>query len=67
MIISYTVPEIWCVTNIIVIFHFGLLFALLRTPPPPPPPPKPKFKKNEKMPDMVCDGQADRWTDEQKK
>ena len=29
MIISYTVPEIWCVTGVIVIFHFGLFFALL--------------------------------------
>ena len=25
----YTVPEIWHVTNVIVIFHFGLFFALL--------------------------------------
>ena len=23
MIIGYTVPEIWCVTYVIVIFHFG--------------------------------------------
>ena len=29
MIIGYTVPEIWCVTNVIVIFHFGLFFVLL--------------------------------------
>ena len=29
MIICYTVPEIWCVIDVIVIFHFGLLFALL--------------------------------------
>ena len=28
MIICYTVPEIWCVTDVI-IFHFGLFFALL--------------------------------------
>ena len=35
MIICYTVPEIWCMTNVIVIFHFGLFFALL--PPPRPP------------------------------
>ena len=33
MIIYYTIPEIWCMTNVIV-FHFGLLFALL--PPVPP-------------------------------
>ena len=24
MIIYYTVPEIWCVTDIIILFHFGL-------------------------------------------
>ena len=29
MIIFYTVPEIWHVTNIMVIFHFRLFFALL--------------------------------------
>ena len=29
MIISYTVPEIWHMTDVIVIFHFGLFFALL--------------------------------------
>ena len=28
-IISYTVPEIWRMTDVIVIFHFGLFFALL--------------------------------------
>ena len=35
MIICYTVPEIWHVMNVNVIFHFGLLFTLL--PPPPHP------------------------------
>ena len=30
MIICYTVPEIWHVTDVI-IFHFGLFFALLPT------------------------------------
>ena len=30
MIICYTIPEIWHVTDVIVIFHFGLFFALLR-------------------------------------
>ena len=25
----YTVPEIWCMTDVIAIFHFGLFFALL--------------------------------------
>ena len=29
MIICYTVPEIWQVTHVIVIFHFGLFVALL--------------------------------------
>ena len=29
MIICYTVTEIWRMTNVIVIFHFGLFFALL--------------------------------------
>ena len=29
MIISYTVPRIWCVTDAVVIFHFGLFFVLL--------------------------------------
>ena len=28
MIIGYTVPEIWHVKHVIVIFHFGLFFAL---------------------------------------
>ena len=36
MIICYTVPEIWCMTDAIFIFHFGLFFTLL--PPPPLPP-----------------------------
>ena len=31
MITGYTVPEIWWVTNIIAIFHFGVFFALLPT------------------------------------
>ena len=26
MIIWYTVPEIWCLTDVILIFHFGLFF-----------------------------------------
>ena len=41
MIICNTVPEIWHITDVIVIFHFGLFFALLQ-------PKKPKFQKNEK-------------------
>ena len=43
MIICYTVPEIWHVTDVIVIFHFGLFFALL----PPNSPKNENFKKNE--------------------
>ena len=38
MIICYTAPEIWCMIDLIVLFHFGLLFALL---PPLLPPPTP--------------------------
>ena len=44
IIICYTVPEIWCVTNVIVTFHFGLFFAIL----PPYHPKKSKSQKNEK-------------------
>ena len=29
MIICYAVPDIWCETDVTVIFHFGLLFAFL--------------------------------------
>ena len=29
MIVCYTVPEIWHMTDVIVIFQFGLFFALL--------------------------------------
>ena len=44
IIICYTVPEIWHVTHVIIIFHFGLFFALL-----PPLQTKIKIsKKNEK-------------------
>ena len=44
MIICYTVPEIWRVTGVIVIFHFGLFFALL----PNNSPQNENLKKNEK-------------------
>ena len=44
MNICYTVPEIWCVTDVIVIFHFGLFFALLPTSSPK----NKNFKKMEK-------------------
>ena len=53
MIMAYTVPEIWCMTDVIVIFHFGLYFSLL--PPPPPPPNSLKnenFKKMKKHQDI---------------
>ena len=46
MIISYTVHEIWHVTNVIVIFHFGLFFALL---PPPLPLTDPKIQNFNKI------------------
>ena len=42
--IYYTVPEIWHLTDVTVIFHFGLFFALL----PPKQPKKWKFWKNGK-------------------
>ena len=29
IMICYTVPEIWCAIDVIVIFNFGLFFALL--------------------------------------
>ena len=45
MIICYTVPEIWHVTDVIVIFHFGLFFALL----PPNSPKNENFNKMKKM------------------
>ena len=43
-IIWYIVPEIWCMTDVIVIFHFGIFFALL----PRLEPKKSKLKKNFK-------------------
>ena len=46
MIIGYTFPEIWHVTKMIVIFHFGQFFALL----PPQQPKKWKLQINEKLP-----------------
>ena len=46
MIIYYTVPEIWCVTNVIVIFHFPLFFALYL----PNSPKNQNLKKREKNP-----------------
>ena len=43
VIIWYTVPEIWRMVDVIVIFHFGLFFAFL----PPLTAQKIKFQKNE--------------------
>ena len=40
------VPDIWCVTDVIVISHFGLFFALL----PPNSPKNENFEKMKKMP-----------------
>ena len=45
MIICYTVPEIWRVTGVIVIFHIGLFFALLPTNSPQNENLKKKWKK----------------------
>ena len=50
MIICHTVSEIQCVIDVI-IFYFGLFFAILPPPPPLPSPHQPKkwkFEKNEK-------------------
>ena len=44
IIICFTVPEAWRMTDVIVIFHFGLFFALL----PLQQHKKSKFLKNEK-------------------
>ena len=50
MIICFTVPVIWQLTDIIVIFHFWLFFAVLLPPPPPQQhnTKKQNFLKNEK-------------------
>ena len=44
LILFYTVPEIWCVTDVTAIFYFGLFFAFL----PPNQPKKIKIKKKKK-------------------
>ena len=44
MIISYTVFEVWCVTDVIVLSHFGLLLHFY----PPNNPKKENFNKMEK-------------------
>ena len=50
MIIRYTVPEIWCVTDAIAIFYFGLFFSLLRPPSTPSIPKNTNFKTMKQMP-----------------
>ena len=47
--ICYTIPKIWCVTDITLIFHLGL-FCTFTHPPPSPPLTTQKIiiKKNEK-------------------
>ena len=79
MIICYTVPEIWCMTGVI-IFHFGLFLPFY----PPNSPKNQNLKKMKRIPgdiiishmctknynpmmfgswDMVCDRWMDRGTD----
>ena len=48
MIICYTVPEIWHVTDVIVLFHFGLFFVLLNNSPK-----NENFTKLKKMPEDI--------------
>ena len=61
MIICYAVPEIGCVTDVILIFHFGLFFALLT-------PNDPKSQNLERMKKTRrTDGQTDGQTDGRKK
>ena len=51
MIICYTIPEIWCTTDVILIFYFGLFLATPHLPPciphPPPAPPLINQKKQK--------------------
>ena len=49
MTICYTVPEIWQVTHVIFIFHFGLFFALLS----PNSPKDQNLKKMKKIPQDI--------------
>ena len=47
MIICYTVPDVWCMINVI-IFHFGPFFVLSQCHPSPPlPPPPTNSPKNQ--------------------
>ena len=83
MIRCCTVPEIRCVTDVILISNFGLFFALL----PPNSPKNQNFEKMKQKPgdiilhkctknydqmmygswDMLCGRQMDGWMDKQKK
>ena len=49
MIICFTVPETWRMTDVIVIFHFGQFFALW----PPNRPKNEHFKKMKKTGDII--------------
>ena len=46
MIICYTVPEMWSVTDVLAIFHFGLIYPFN----PPNSPKNQNFKKIKKTP-----------------
>ena len=48
IMICFTVLEVWHLTDVILIFHFGLFLPFY--PPPPQQPKKWKFHKNEKTP-----------------
>ena len=49
MIIGFTVPEIWLVTDVILVFHFGIFFALLLSPLPKKSPKNQNFQKKKKI------------------
>ena len=53
MITCYTVPEIWCARDVIVIIHFGLIFAFLLPLPLPNSPKNENFKTMEKTPGYI--------------
>ena len=53
MIIWYTVPEIWRVTDVVCIFHFGLFLALLPPAPTPPTAPINDLKIENKVPGNI--------------
>ena len=49
MIICYTVPETWCVSDVIVIFHFWAIFCFY----PPDSPKNENLKKMKKIPGAI--------------